>query len=230
MKTIGLLGGMSWESSAEYYRVINQEVRRRLAGHHSAPSVMVSLDFHEIERLQADGEWATAAAILTDAAHRLEAAGADLVVMCTNTMHLLFDDIAAAVDIPMLHIAEATGAAIAADRLARVGLLGTRYTMEMDFYRRRLEVEHGLEVLVPDAPDRATVDRIIFDELVRGEIRQPSREVAGAIIDRLVAKGAEGIVLGCTELELLIDRDLRDLPLYPTARLHAVAAVDAALS
>jgi aspartate racemase len=230
MKTIGLLGGMSWESSAEYYRVINREVQRRLGGSHSATSVMVSVDFQEIETMQEAGDWAGAATTLIAAARQIEAAGADLLVICTNTMHLLFDDIQSAVAIPLLHIADATAEAIASDGLHKVALVGTRYTMEMDFYRERLRDRHGLGVIVPEEPDRTTVHDVIFDELVKGLVNDASRQTHGAIIDRLMDRGAEGVILGCTELELLIDDDLRAVPLYPTARIHAIAAVDAALN
>jgi aspartate racemase len=230
MKTIGLLGGMSWESSAEYYRVINREVQDRLGGSHSARSVMVSVDFQEIETMQQAGDWAAAAEALIATARQIEAAGADLMLICTNTMHLMFDAVQTAVEIPLIHIADATATAIASDELRRVGLLGTRYTMEMDFYRGRLQDHHGLEVIVPNEPDRTTVHDVIFNELVKGEINEASRQTHGGIIDRLLERGAEGIVLGCTELELLIDEQLRAIPLYPTARLHAIAAVDAAIA
>jgi aspartate racemase len=229
MKTIGLLGGMSWESSAEYYRIINEEVRDRLGGTHSARSVMVSVDFHEVERLQELGDWAAATALLVESARQCERGGADLLVICTNTMHRMADDVAAAIAIPLLHIADATAQAVADAGLQRIGLLGTRYTMEQDFYRGRLEARHGLDVVVPDEPDRATVHDIIYHELVRGVITDTSRAAYGEVIDRLTSAGADGVILGCTEIELLVTDDLRPVPFFPTTRIHAVAAVDAAL-
>jgi len=229
VKTIGLLGGMSWESSAEYYRIINEEVRARLGGSHSAASVMVSVDFHDVEALQAAGDWAAATALMVASARRVESGGADLLVICTNTMHLMADDVAAAVDIPLIHIADATAHAVHAAGMKRIGLLGTRYTMEQDFYRGRLATRHGLDVLIPDEPDRSTVHDVIYDELVKGIITEPSRRAYGDVIDRLAARGAEGVVLGCTEIELLVTEALRPFPLFPTTRIHATAAVELAL-
>jgi len=230
MKTIGLLGGMSWESSAEYYRIINQDVRARLGGSHSAQSVMVSVDFHEVEAMQARGDWAAATRLMVESARRVEAGGADLLVICTNTMHRMADAIAEAIAIPLLHIADATAAAVRAAGIERIGLLGTRYTMEQDFYRGRLETVHGLDVVIPDEPDRTIVHDIIYDELVRGVIDDRSRLAYGVVIDQLVERGADGVILGCTEIELLVSDDLRSIPLFPTTRIHAVAAVDAALA
>lgn len=228
MKTIGLLGGMSWESSAEYYRIINEEVRERLGGTHSARSVMVSVDFHEIEALQETGDWDAATAMMVDAARRIEAGGADLLVICTNTMHRMADDVQAAIQIPLLHIADATAAAVRRAGIDRIALLGTRYTMEQDFYRGRLEARHGLEVLVPEEPDRTTVHDVIYDELVLGVVDDGSRHRYLEIIDRLVAAGAEGVIAGCTEIELLVEPRHVTVPYFPTTRLHALAAVDAA--
>lgn len=229
MKTIGLLGGMSWESSAEYYRILNEEVRERLGGTHSARSVMFSVDFHEIEALQERGDWDAATAVMIDGARRIEAAGAELLVICTNTMHRMADDVQAAIDIPLIHIADATAVAIHRAGIGRVALLGTRYTMEQDFYRGRLEQRHGLEILVPDEPDRTTVHDVIYDELVRGVVDEGSRRRYLEIIDRLVAAGGEGVIAGCTEIELLVEPHHVAVPYFPTTRLHALAAVDAAL-
>jgi aspartate racemase len=229
MKTIGLLGGMSWESSIEYERIINSEVRNRLGGLHSADLVIRSYDFAAIEKLQGSSDWDTAGALLAADARHLQAAGADLIVLCTNTMHLVAPAIEAAIDVPFLHLADATAEAVAAAGVVAVALLGTRFTMEMDFYRGRLE-SHGLEVLVPDGTDRAVINAIIYDELVQGEIRGESRGRFLEIIDRLVARGARGVIAGCTEIELLVTPDDVGVPYFPTARLHALAAVDAALA
>lgn len=230
MRTIGLLGGMSWESSIEYERLINTEVRARLGGVHSASLVIVSYDFAEIENLQAVGDWAEAARVLAAGALRLERAGAELIVLCTNTMHRVAGAIEAAVGVPFLHIGDATGLAVRAAGLSTVGLLGTRYTMEQDFYRGRLAERFGLGVVVPDEADRALVHRVIYDELVRGVIDPGSRRAYLEVIERLRAAGAEGIVAGCTEIELLVGPDDVDVPYFPTTRLHALAAVDAALA
>ncbi len=230
MRTIGLLGGMSWESSAEYYRIINETARDRLGGTHSAKSVMVSVDFHEVEELQAAGDWDGATTLMVEAARRAEAGGADLLVICTNTMHRMADEVGAAIGIPLIHIADATADAVRSAGIGRVGLLGTRYTMEQDFYRGRLESRHGLDVIVPDEPDRSTVHDVIYDELVQGIITVSSRDAYGRVIDRLTAAGADGVILGCTEIELLVTDDLRPVPVFPTTRIHALAAVDAALA
>lgn len=232
MKRIGLLGGMSWESTAEYYRVINTEVARRLGGLHSADLALVSVDFAQVEALQVAGRWAEAGELLAESARALERAGADLVVLCTNTMHRVAPAIEDAVDIPLLHIADATADAVHAAGLTTIGLLGTAFTMEQDFYRGRLAAQ-GLEVLVPDAAGRADVHRVIYEELCLGIVRPPSRERYLEVVGELVARGAQGIVLGCTEIELLLDdatATLVDVPLFPTARLHAIAAVEAALA
>jgi aspartate racemase len=229
MKTIGLIGGMSWESSIEYYRMINEEVKQRLGGVHSAQSLMYSVDFAEIETLQHSGQWQQAGIMLADAALRLERGGADLLVLCTNTMHLVADAITSAVSIPFLHIADPTAAAIRAKGMRTIGLLGTRFTMEQPFYRDRLIEQHGLNVLIPDEPDRAEIHRIIYEELILGQIRSDSRERYLAVIERLSAAGAEGIILGCTEIGLLIQPEHTPVPLFDTTRLHAIAAVDWAL-
>lgn len=229
MRTIGLLGGMSWESSAVYYRIVNETVRDRLGGSHSARCVLVSVDFAEVEALQRAGDWQAAAALMVRWAQAVEAAGGECLVICTNTMHRMADSVAAAIDIPLLHIADTTAVAIAAAGVDTVGLLGTRYTMEQDFYRGRLETLHGLRVLVPPSEDRSTVHSIIYDELVRGIVDEESRLRALAVIDRLVAAGARGIIAGCTEIELLVGPGDVSVPYFPTTRLHAEAAVDWAL-
>ena len=229
MKTIGLLGGMSWESSVEYERIINTEVRRRLGGVHSADLIIRSYDFAEIEALQEASDWEAAGRLLGEDAARLEADGADLIVLATNTMHKVAPQIEAAIDIPLLHIADATAAAVRADDITSVALLGTRYTMEQDFYRGRLEAS-GLSVVIPDQADRAFVHDVIFDELVQGRIVAASRQRYLEIIDRLHAAGAQGVIAGCTEIELLVTREDVALPYFPTTRIHAVAAVDAALA
>jgi aspartate racemase len=229
-KVIGMLGGMSWESSAEYYRIVNQRVQERLGGVASARCLLWSFDFAEIETLQHEGRWDDATALMVDAARRLEAAGADLLVICTNTMHLMAEEIGAAVTIPLLHIADPTGERIRSSGIRRVGLLGTAFTMEQPFYRGRLEARFGLEVLVPDADDRATVHRIIYDELVQGRVEPVSRAAYRAVIARLVERGAEGIILGCTEIMLLVRAEDSAVPLFDTTTLHAEAAVEEALA
>jgi aspartate racemase len=228
-RVIGMLGGMSWESTAEYYRLANELVRERLGGLHSARLVLASVDFAEIERLQVAGEWDEAGRILAGEAARLEAAGAELLVLCTNTMHKVAGQVQAAVSIPLLHLADTTAAAVRAAGLSTVGLLATRFTMEQDFYRDRL-AGHGLRVLVPEDDDRAEVHRVIYDELCLGVIREESRQRYREVIDRLIAAGAEGIVLGCTEIELLVGAGDSAVPVFPTTRLHVEAAVDHSLA
>ncbi len=229
MKTIGLLGGMSWESSIEYERIINTEVRRRLGGVHSADLIVRSYDFATIEAMQEAGDWDGAGQLLATDARRLQDAGAELVVLCTNTMHLLAPAIEAAIDVPFLHLADATATAVMARGVDTVALLGTRFTMEMDFYRGRLE-SHGLTVLIPNEEDRTVVHDVIYDELVQGVVRDDPRDRYLEIIERLVAAGAEGVIAGCTEIELLVTPHLVDIPYFPTTQLHALAAVDAALA
>lgn len=230
MKTIGLIGGMSWESSAQYYRIINQEMRNRLGGAHSARSLMFSVDFGEIEKLQHDGEWTLLTAQMVDAALRLERGGADYILLCTNTMHRMAADIEAAVSIPFIHIADPTAQAIRDGGFTRVGLLGTAFTMEQDFYKGRLSEKYGLDVLVPDDEDRKTVHRIIYDELVVGHVDEVSRNAYRHIIARLAEQGAQAIILGCTEIMLLVSQEDSPVPLFDTTGLHALAAVDLALS
>jgi aspartate racemase len=229
MKTIGLLGGMSWESSAQYYAILNREAMRRLGAPHSARTVMLSVDFGEVERLQHRGEWQALGEMLAADARRIEAAGADCLLLCTNTMHLVADTVAAAVSIPMLHIADPTGEAIRAAELRRVGLLATRFTMEQPFYRDRLAERFGLEVLIPEAEARTEIHRIIYEELVAGTVRPESRAIYLDAIEGMRARGAEGVILGCTEIMLLIDQEDTDLPVFDTTALHALAALDFAL-
>ncbi len=228
MKTIGLLGGMSWESSIEYERIINEEVRRRLGGVHSADLLIRSYNFHDIEELQQNGQWDEAGRRLAQDAAVLERAGAELIVLCTNTMHKVADTIEAAVTVPFLHLADATARAVLESGIDKVALLGTAYTMEQDFYRGRLE-RHGLEVIVPDEADRGFVHRVIFDELVRGIVTTASKVRYLEIMDTLVRDGARGVIAGCTEIELLVGADDVDVPYFPTAQIHALAAVAAAL-
>ena len=229
MKRIALLGGMSWQSSIEYERVINTAVRERLGGAHSADLLVRSYDFAAIESLQQGDEWDALGELLAADARRLQDAGGELLVICTNTMHVLAPQIEAAIDIPLLHIADATADAVHAAGLHTVGLLGTRYTMEMGFYRDRL-AETGIIALIPDEPDRTLVHDVIYDELVRGIVSPESRAEYLRIIDELVERGAEGVVSGCTEIELLVSQGDLDVPLFPTAKLHALAAVEAALA
>ncbi len=229
MKTIGLIGGMSWESSIEYYRIINQEIRSALGGVHSAKSVMVSLDFGEIEELQMKGDWEEATRILIQSAREVEKAGADFLLICTNTMHLMAEEVQAGINIPLLHIADATARAIKEAGIKSVGLLGTKFTMEKDFYRGKLETDHQLKVVVPDQPGRDLVHNVIYDELVQGLIREPSRKDYRRVIQGLVKDGAEGIVLGCTEIGLLVKKEDVAVPVFDTMEIHALAAVDAAL-
>jgi aspartate racemase len=229
MRTIGLLGGMSWESSALYYRLLNEAVRDRLGGLHSARCVLLSVDFAEIERLQVAGDWGRAGELLAADAKALEAAGADLVLLCTNTMHKVAHALADALTVPLLHIGDVTAEAVRAAGIGRVGLLGTAFTMEQPFLTDRLAAR-GLQVRLPDPVDRAEVHRVIYEELCVGVVREESRAAFLAVIERLVAEGAEGVILGCTEIELLIGPDDVDVPVFPTSRLHVEAAVAAALA
>lgn len=230
MKTIGLIGGMSWESTLEYYRLINEAVKTRLGGLHSAKCLLLSVDFAEIELLQRQARWAEAGQILAQAAKDLQNGGADFIVLCTNTMHKLAGEIQAAVDLPFLHIADAAGAAVQAAGIRKIGLLGTRFTMEEDFYTARLTRQYGLEVLVPDAPERKLVDRVIFEELVLGQIRPESKAAYLAVIAGLAQRGAQGVILGCTEIGLLVQSGDCQVPLFDTTRIHAEAAAEFSLS
>ena len=229
MKRIGLIGGMSWESSIEYYRIINQQVRSALGGVHSAKSVMVSLDFGEIEELQMRGDWKEATRVMIQCASEVEKAGADFLLICTNTMHLMAEEVQENINIPLLHIADATARAVKARGLKTVGLLGTKFTMEKEFYRGRLEKKHQLKVCVPDQAGREFVHNVIYDELVQGLIKDDSRQRYKEVIQKLVEDGAEGIVLGCTEIGLLVKKEDVSVPVFDTMEIHALAAVDAAL-
>ena len=230
LPVIGLIGGLSFESSAEYYRLINEGVRSRLGGLRSARCLMWSFDFGEIEALQHAGDWDQATALMIDAAQRLQNGGADFFLICSNTMHRMADAIAAAVDIPLLHIVDPTGERIAASGIKRIGLLGTAFTMEQTFYKGRLAQRFGLDVLVPDADDRALVHRVIYDELVQGKIVPASRQAYREVIARLVERGAQGIILGCTEIMLLVAPQDSTVPLFDTTRLHVEAAIARALA
>jgi aspartate racemase len=229
VKTIGLIGGMSWESSAIYYRLINEGVRQRSGGLHSAKSVLYSIDFAEMEELQRTGRWDRAGAMLVDAAERVQGAGADFLLLCTNTMHRVAEQVSSSVRIPLVHIADSTAAAIAYQGLQRVGLIGTMYTMEQEFYRGRLEDRHGIEVLVPDRPERGVVHEIIYSELVVGRIVEASRLAYQRVMARLVDHGAQGIILGCTEIGLLVSAKDAGVPIFDTTRIHAEHAVELAL-
>jgi aspartate racemase len=220
---------MSWESTLHYYRVINQEVGARLGGLHSARIVLLSVDFQKIERLQHAGEWDAAGRILASEARRVEAAGAELLVLCTNTMHKVAEHIEAAVGIPLLHIADATAEKLREARLETVGLLGTAFTMEDDFYVGRLKKHHGLRIVVPGSEDRALVHRVIYEELCRGQVREDSRREYLRVIERLARRGARGVILGCTEISLLVQPGDASVPLFDTTELHARGAVDRAL-
>ena len=230
MKTIGMIGGMSWESSIEYYRIVNEAAKEKLGGLHSAKSIMYSVDFAEIEILQSEGRWDEATQVMVEAAQRVEAGGADFLIICTNTMHKMADEVEKAIHIPLLHIADATARAIKAQGLGKVGLLGTKFTMEEDFYRGRLVGRHDLEVLIPEAEDREIVHRVIYDELVLGMIKPESRKQYKQIIEKLIAAGAEGIILGCTEIGLLVKDEDSRVPLFDTTIIHAITAVEYALS
>ncbi len=229
MKTIGLLGGMSWESTVGYYRAINEGIRARLGGLHSAKIVMYSVDFDPIEKLQHSGDWQTTGEILAESAGAVEAGGADFLLICTNTMHKVADQVEAAVDIPLLHIADATGEALVRDGVAKVGLLGTAFTMEETFYRGRLADKFNLEVIIPEADDRRLVHDVIYQELCLGKIRQQSRSEYARIVESLAVSGATSVILGCTEIGMLISSSDTDIPLYDTTEIHAAKAVERAL-
>lgn len=230
MKTIGLIGGMSWESSIEYYRMINGMVKTRLGGLHSARSLMYSVDFAEVEALQHQGEWDEAAHLLVDAAQRLERGGADFIVLCTNTMHKVADEIQSSVAIPLLHIADATAERVKQAGIQTVGLLGTRFTMEEEFYKGRLSQNYGLHVQVPDAPARQMVHRVIYEELVVGKIDPRSKAQYVDVIKQMVRDGAQAVILGCTEIGLLVQQADSQIPLFDTTRIHAEAAVEYSLA
>jgi aspartate racemase len=230
MKTIGMIGGMSWESSSEYYRIVNEAIKAKLGGLHSAKSVMYSVDFSEIEALQHQGDWDKATQLMIDAAQHVEVGGADFVIICTNTRHKMADEVQKNIGIPLLHIADATAEAIKARGLHKIGLLGTKFTMEEDFYRGRLVEKHGLDVIIPQADDRAIVHRVIYEELVLGHINPASRVEYQRIIETLIEAGAQGIILGCTEIGLLVKDKDSCAPLFDTTRIHALKAVEYALA
>ena len=229
MKTIGLIGGMSWESSAEYYRIINETVKEKLGGLHSAKCIMYSLDFEEIEKLQHRGKWKEATELMIDAAKRIEKGGADFILICTNTMHKMADEVQSNIKIPLLHIADATAEKIISKGLKKVGLLGTKFTMEEDFYKGRLS-KFGLDVIIPEEDEREIIHSIIYKELCLGEIKGSSKEKFKKIIENLVYKGAEGIILGCTEIPLLIKQEDSPVPLFDTTKIHAQSAVELSLN
>jgi aspartate racemase len=230
MKTIGLIGGMSWESTVHYYQILNSEIHRRLGGHHSAKIVLVSVDFAEIEELQRQSRWQDAGECMARAARQVENGGADFLVLCTNTMHMQAPEIIAAVKIPFLHIADATAQAIQAQGLTAVGLLGTRFTMEKDFYKSRLERQFGLQVKIPSPAERDEIHHIIYDELVHGQVLDVSRQVYRQAILNLVAQGAQGIIFGCTEIGMLVSQADSPVPVFDTTQIHALAAVSFALN
>ena len=230
MKTIGMLGGMSWESTATYYRAVNEGIKEALGGLHSARIAMVSVDFDEIEKLQHAGDWEATGVILSDAACKVEAAGADFLMICTNTMHRVASRIESAISIPLLHIADATAAKLQEDGIRTVGLLGTRFTMEQDFYKSRLTDKFGIEVLAPDSESRERVHRVIYEQLCLGIIEEDSRNEYLSIIAQLAAGGAQAVILGCTEIALLVQQEHTTVPLYDTTRIHADEAVKYALA
>lgn len=229
MKTIGLIGGMSWESSLEYYRILNQAVKEKLGGFHSAKCVMYSVDFGEIEKLQHKGKWDELTDIMIDAAQRVEKAGADFILICTNTMHKMAPEVESRISIPLLHIADVTAEQIKIKGQKKVGLLGTRFTMEQEFYKGRLIKTHGIEVIIPDEAQRKIIHNILYNELVQGEINRESKNKFKDIITSLESRGAEGIILGCTEIPLLVKQEDYDILLYDTTDIHARAAVELAL-
>ena len=228
MKTIGLIGGMSWESSLEYYRIINEEVKAKLGGLHSAKCILYSVDFEEIERYQAEGDWESSGKLLGDVAQSLEKAGAEFIVICTNTMHKVIRYIEEKVSIPILHIADSTANQIQKSEISKVGLLGTKYTMEQDFYKTRIEFS-GIKVLIPNDEDRKVINQVIYEELCLGEIQQSSRDYYKKVIKKLVDDGAEGIILGCTEIGLLVKPEDSEVPLFDTTVIHAIESVNMAL-
>lgn len=229
MRVIGLIGGMSWESTAEYYRIINETVKERLGGLHSAKILLCSVNFHEVALLQRQGRWREATEIICDAANRIERGGAGCLLICTNTMHKMAAEVQLAVNIPLLHIADATAAEIKKTEISRIALLGTKYTMEEEFYKGRLAADHSFEVMIPPEKDRNVVNQVIYDELCLGIIREESKTQFVRIFEDLAARGAEGVVLGCTEITLLINQEESPLPLFDTTAIHAQAAVEFAL-
>ncbi len=229
MKTIGLIGGMSWESSLEYYRILNETVKEKLGGMHSAKSLMYSVDFEDVEKLQYKGDWEKLTELMVEAARNLEAGGADLVIICTNTMHKMAEEVQAGVKIPLLHIADASAEKIMERGIKTVGLLGTKFTMEEDFYKGKLIEEFGIDVVIPSEEERQVVHDVIYNELCLGKVTPASKEKFKKIIQNLVSKGAEGVILGCTEIPLLIKQQDVEIPLFDTTEIHAKAAVEYAL-
>lgn len=229
MKTIGLIGGMSWESSLEYYRITNKIVKEKLGEPHSCKSIMYSVDFGEFEKLQHEGKWEVLTSKMIDVARKLEKAGADLILICTNTMHKMAKDVQKNIEVPLLHIADATAEEIKANNMNKVGLLGTKFTMEQDFYKGRLKEKHGIDVVIPNEKERELVHNVIYKELISGIIKEESREEFREIINNLKKNGAEGVILGCTEIPLLIKDKDSDIPVFDTTMLHAKKAVDLAL-
>ena len=229
MKTMGMIGGMSWESTLEYYRIVNETTKNRLGGFHSAKCILYSVDFAEVEKLQHLGDWDELTRLMKDAARKLEGAGADFVIICTNTMHKMADEVQEVIRIPILHIVDVTAEAIRANREKRVGLLGTKFTMEQDFYKGRLRDKHGVEVVIPGEEDRQVVHDILYSELCMGEIKELSKGKFKSVIQNLVDRGAQSVILGCTEIPLIVSQDDYDIPVYDTTTLHAQAAVDFAL-
>jgi len=226
---MGMIGGMSWESTLEYYRIVNETTKKRLGGFHSARCILYSVDFEEVEKLQHLGDWEELTVLMIDAAKRLEGAGTDFVIICTNTMHKMAEEVEGAIGIPILHIVDVTAEAIRANGETRVGLLGTKFTMEQDFYKGRLRDKHGLEVLIPGEKERQVVHDILYGELCLGAIKEQSKDKFKSIIQNLVDRGAQSVILGCTEIPLIVSQDDYAIPVYDTTRLHAQAAVDFAL-
>ena len=229
MKTIGLIGGMSWESSSEYYRIINETVRERLGGLHSAECIMYSADFEEIENLQHQGKWEELTKLMINFAQKLEGAGADFIVICTNTMHKMAEEVESNTNIPLLHIADATAEKIIEKGLGKLGLLGTNFTMEEDFFKKRLEEKYNIEVIIPSQNDREIIDSVIYHELCLGIIKQSSKEKYKEVINRLISDGADGVILGCTEIPLLVSQGDVEMPVFDTTTIHAKSAVEFAL-
>jgi len=229
MKTIGLIGGMSWESSSEYYRIINETVRERLGGLHSAECIMYSADFEEIENLQHQGKWEELTKLMLNFAQKLEGAGADFIVICTNTMHKMAEEVENNTNIPLLHIADATAEKIIEKGLGKLGLLGTNFTMEEDFFKKRLEEKYNIEVIIPSQNDRRIIDSVIYNELCLGIIKQSSKEKYKEVINRLISDGADGVILGCTEIPLLVSQGDVEMPVFDTTTIHAKSAVEFAL-
>jgi len=230
MKTIGLIGGMSWESSSEYYRIINETVRERLGGLHSAECIMYSADFEEIENLQHQGKWEELTKLMLNFAQKLEGAGADFIVICTNTMHKMAEEVENNTNIPLLHIADATAEKIIEKGLGKLGLLGTNFTMEEDFFKKRLEEKYNIEVIIPSQNDRRIIDSVIYNELCLGIIKQSSKEKYKEVINRLISDGADGVILGCTEIPLLVSQGDVEMPVFDTTTIHAKSAVEFALT